>query len=173
MTARFFTSALAMAALAAASPALAQGRGGGQGQGQGQGHGAGGIGATMGVPGLGIGARGGIEVRNMDMGVTVREQARINSLATERASATAIANANENSVLFGSTIAAGPLTGLAVGTTIFNSDLQPVGTVERIMTARDGTVRTILVRSTDSRRMFSLTPRSLSLSGSQFVALRL
>ena len=105
-------------------------------------------------------------------GVTTRTGARANSQGPAHASATGIAHANGNSVLSGATVVAGPLTGLIAGASVVGANGMPVGTVSRIVASPDGTVRNVLVRSTDGR-IIPLEVSSLQLSGSTLTALSL
>jgi len=92
-----------------------------------------------------------------------RVTGRVNSQGALHASPTGIAHASANSVLKGSTVVSGLLTGLAAGMPVsFNGNT--VGTVNRIVTSNDGTVRRVLVTGTDGRT-YSLSPTTLSLSG--------
>lgn len=79
------------------------------------------------------------------------------------ASATGIAHANAHSVLSGGSTSGGTLTGLTTGMAVqFNGNT--VGTVSRVVTSADGTVRRVLVTGTDGRT-HSLSPTDLTLSG--------
>ena len=118
-----------------------------------------GIGGPFGMGNAPIGSPG-----NM-MGITTRDSARLNSQGPMHASPTGIAHANQNSVLAGASVVAGPLTGLSVGSTIFDVNGMPVGTVERIVPSSNRFVSNVLVRGTDGR-IYPLSPISLSLNGS-------
>lgn len=104
--------------------------------------------------------------------LTTAAGARANSQGPAHASATGIAHANMNSVLSGTTIVAGPLTGLVAGANVVGANGLSVGTVARIVASPDGTVRNVLVRSPDGR-IIPLSASSLQLSGSTLTALSL
>ena len=194
-----FIAMLAGLAVAAAGPAVADpggGHGGGPGTG-GNGMGAsmsGGPGVGMNSGGFGPGGRPGDMIgrdfgaqmstdararadtmrqgdsRDHDFGVQTRTTARANSQGPTHASATGIAHANANSVLAGgTTVVAGPLTGLTVGMPVVDSTNQAIGTVQRIVTSSDGKIRNVLVRSSDGGRIYPLGTGSLSLSGGTLV----
>lgn len=148
MTRTAFLTVLASAALLAA-PSFAAAPGKGQGGGHGaktQSSAAGNVGATM------------------------RAKGRAKSKGAAHASATGIAHANQNSVLHGSTVAAGPLAGLGIGSTVTDSSGNVVGTVRKILTSSGGTVRKVLVKSADGRRTIPLAASALSVSGATVVA---
>lgn len=156
--------ALASASLVAAGPALAQGRGGGHGGGQGGGHGAGvggGLGRGGGIGGS-VGGGVGIDVGDR---INARANARLNSQGPANASPTGIANANENSVLAGATVA--DLSGLALDTVIVNSTGETVGTVSRI-TRSGERVRNVFVTLTDGS-VVRLRAGTLGVSNGTFV----
>lgn len=90
-------------------------------------------------------------------------QGRVNSQGPLHASATGIAHASSNSVLNVGPVTMGALAGLASGATVqFNGNA--VGTVQRVITSSDGTVRRVLVTDTNGRTV-SLSPDTLSYSG--------
>ena len=171
------TAGIACAALAAA-PALAQhahggGGGGGIDVGAGAGMNAGGpaqagLDARMNSMGPANASATGVMHANSNsvLGTDTtgsRVTGRVNSQGALHASPTGIAHASANSVLKGSTVVSGLLTGLAAGMPVsFNGNT--VGTVNRIVTSNDGTVRRVLVTGTDGRT-YSLSPTTLSLSG--------
>ncbi|HET7817643.1 MAG TPA: hypothetical protein VFK58_08720 [Sphingomicrobium sp.] len=73
--------------------------------------------------------------------------------------------AEARSVLRGSNVVAGPLTGLDPGDLVYgtvNGSFQQVGSVERIVPSVDGRVRNVLVRTVDGR-ILPLAPGSLTL----------
>ena len=154
---------IAGASLISAGAAAAQGRGGGQG------HGAG-VGARVGV-GLGNGhavGRGGVGVgvdRPRDLGLNARAGARANARGPERASPRATDRADENSVLRSRAVIDADLGGLTPGLAVRNSAGARIGTVSRIIRTSGGTIRNVLVRAQDGRRMLTLAPETLSISG--------
>lgn len=105
-------------------------------------------------------------------GQAMHAKGQAKSKGPAHASATGIAHANHNSVLHGTTVAAGPLAGLSIGSTVTDSDGNVVGTVRKILTSTGGTVRKVLVRSATSRRTIPLAASALSVSGSSVVAVR-
>lgn len=75
------------------------------------------------------------------------------------------ATARANSMLRGTSVVAGPLTGLDPGDAVYgtvNGSMQQVGSVERIVPRADGRVGNVLVRTVDGR-ILPLSPGSLSL----------
>lgn len=172
------TAGIACAALAAA-PALAQhahaGGGGGGSAGGAMNANAGGgpagaaLDARVNSMGSANASETGIMHANPNSALSTddttgsRVTGRVNSQGPGHASATGIAHANEHSVLKGTSVVSGPLTGLATGMSV-NFNGNTVGTVNRIVTSSDGTVRRVLVTSTDGKTV-SLSPTDLSLSG--------
>jgi hypothetical protein len=126
---------------------------------------AGGFGA--GSPGGGIGNAGGFGGGMSDVGITTRDQARLNSQGPANASATGIAHANQNSVLAGTgtttTVTSGALAGLTAGTTLFSNGTA-VGTVQQIRTTGKGSVAVIVVKGTNGG-LYTVPASKLSLSG--------
>jgi hypothetical protein len=123
------------------------------------GFGSGGPGA-MGNGGLGNGSAG-------DIGSAMRDQARMNSQGPANASAVGIHNANQNSVLAGThsttTVRQGALAGLTTGTTLF-SDGHPVGTVQDIRMAGNGSVALLIVHGTNGG-LYAVPANKLTFSG--------
>jgi hypothetical protein len=148
--------ALATAGLIASGQALAQGRGGGLGVGLG-GHAQGGLGV-----GLGVGSQR-IDTGTR-VGVDVRDQARINSQGPAHANVRARTRANQNSVLRADLLPPN-LIGLRTGLVVLNSAGVRIGTVSRIVTSDDGTVRTVLVARDGRRGALRLRPGTLTVSG--------
>ena len=97
------------------------------------------------------------------------QQARARSQGPAHASPRALERASQNSVLHGSSVVAGPLTGLTVGSAVVDSNGGPLGTVERINSSSGGTVRNVLVRSATGSRIIPLDPAGLSLDGATLV----
>jgi hypothetical protein len=102
-----------------------------------------------------------------DIGATMRDQARINSQGPAHASSTGIANANENSVLAGTsatkTVTNGALTGLTTGTTLFSNGTA-VGTVQQIRTTGSGSVAVVIVKGTNGG-LYAVPANKLTFSG--------
>jgi hypothetical protein len=115
----------------------------------------------LGGGGLGAGGLGGPGGMS-DIGAFTREQARQNSQGPLHASPTGIANANENSVLAGTT-GGRPLTGISTGMQVMKDGTQ-VGTVTRVVTNNQGIIVRVLIQGTNGRT-YSLSPSSLSLTG--------
>jgi hypothetical protein len=172
------------------------GVGGGMGGGGGHGVGGGGAGGGMGGPGGGMGGGGGhgvggggsgggmssggaSRIGDMNRGAeqraraaTMREQARANSRGAEHASPTALERANANSVLSGTTVVAGPLTGVSVGAPVLSANGMPAGRVEQIVAGNDGTVRSLVLRAVNDQ-VFTLAPHDLSVASGVLTALTL
>jgi hypothetical protein len=163
--------ALASSSMLFASGALAQhGPGGGGGPPTGVGGPPSGMPGSGNAGGFGVGGPFGMSNAPMGspgnmMGVTTRDSARLNSQGPMHASPTGIAHANQNSVLVGTSVVAGPLTGLTVGSTVYDMNGMAVGTVERIVPSSNRFVSNVLVRGSDGR-IYPLAPASLSLNGS-------
>ncbi|MGN6057410.1 MAG: hypothetical protein ACTHOI_02355 [Sphingomicrobium sp.] len=166
MCRKFLIAALSGAAVLLAAPGLAHpGNGGG-----GPPSGAGGAGNAGGFGGGGFGNPGamGMPGGMNDIGVTTRDEARMNSQGPANASATGIANANQNSVLFPGTTATsrvtgGALAGLTTGTTLMSNG-QAVGTVQQIRTTGNGSVAVVIVRGTNGH-LYGVPATKLTFSG--------
>lgn len=158
---RVILCALASAAMISTA-AVAQ-RGGGGGGGGGHGGMGGGIGNAGGM-GAGMGAGGGM---NDSFGIETRNASRINSQGPAHASANGIANANENSVLAGTTttrtVKSGALTGLTTGTTLFSNGTA-VGTVQQIRMTGNGSVAVVIVKGTNGG-LYAVPANKLTFSG--------
>lgn len=162
------------------SAALAQHGGGGgppAGVGGGMGHatglggtmgnaggmGNGGVGGGMGISAGSMGGAGGIN----DIGVTTRDQARMNSQGPAHASSTGIEHANQNSVLAGTnsttTVTSGALAGLTTGATLYSNGTA-VGTVQQIRTTGKGSVAVVVVKGTNGG-LYAVPANKLSFSG--------
>ena len=136
--------AIASAAVISACPALAKPGGGG-------GHG---MGAAHANPhGLGVVPH-------------ATGAGRVKSQGPYHASATGIAHSNSHSVLKGTTVVGGGLTGLTKGMVVQDVNGNVVGTVKGINTASGGRVVNVLVKSSTSARTIPLSPTTLSVSGS-------
>lgn len=97
-------------------------------------------------------------------GINGSSQARVNSQGLLHASPTGIAHANFHSVLAGRAVVSGSLAGLTTGLTVHTSTGTTLGTVSRIVTGSDGSVRLVIVTSSTGQ-VFRLSPTSLSLAG--------
>jgi hypothetical protein len=110
-----------------------------------------------------MGHPGGMSAGGMsDIGVQTRDAARVNSQGPVHASPMGIARANSNSVLAG-TSSGTTLTGLTTGMPLMRNGTQ-VGSVTRVLTNGQGVITRVLVQGTNGR-IYSLSPRSLSLIG--------
>lgn len=80
------------------------------------------------------------------------------------ASPTGIAHANSHSVLAAGAVASTALPGLATGMTVQTASGTTLGTVTRVVTGTDGTIRMVFVTSSTGQT-FRLAPSSLTISG--------
>ena len=167
----FYKSMLAAAAtvaVAASGPAFAQAHGGPP-------PGAGAAGAmhsqgSMTVTPMGPMNASPNSVLNRPMSTTdvtgsANTQATTNSQGPAHASTTGIAHANEHSVLASGAVAATALPGLTTGLVVNNSGGTQVGTVTKVITGPNNTIRAVVVTST-SGKTYTLAPSTLSISGS-------
>lgn len=90
-------------------------------------------------------------------------QARVNSQGPFHASATGIAHANAHSVLAGGAVLSSALPGLTTGLTVNSSTGTNLGTVSRVITGTDGSIRQVIVTS-PTGQMLTLSPATLSIS---------
>jgi hypothetical protein len=132
------------------------------GPGNAGGFGPGGPFGPGGLSGMGQGM-GGIS----DMGSTMRDMGRLNSQGPANASPTGIANANQNSVLAGTTATrtatSGPLAGLTTGTTLYSNGTA-VGTIQQIRVTGRGTVAMVVVKGTNGG-FYAVPANKLTYSG--------
>lgn len=152
MIRKILGAAIASTAIALAGPALAEPGGGGHGGG----------GAPVSIP------SGGPSQTGID--------ARVNSQGPANASPTGIEHSSPNSVLHDTTttttttrvrgqgVMSSALPGLSKGLTVRNSAGTDIGTVSRIVTDANGTIRAVLVTSSTGRT-FRLAPSTLTISG--------
>jgi len=102
-----------------------------------------------------------------DMGSSMREMGRMNSQGPANASPTGIANANQNSVLAGTTATrsanSGPLAGLTTGATLYSNGTA-VGTVQQIRITGRGTVAMVVVKGTNGG-FYAVPANKLTYSG--------
>ena len=175
------TAASAGAALIAASPLLAQGPGGGGG---GRPAGAGAAGAMnsqgpMNASPTGIMNASPNSVLNRTPTPTptapttsttnttnfnANSKALQNSQGPANASPNGIAHANSNSVLARGAVSSATLSGLTTGLIVNNSSGTQVGTVSRVITGPNNTIRAVVV-TTASGQTVTLAPSTLSISG--------
>jgi hypothetical protein len=175
-------AAVASTAIAVATPAFAQAHGGGGGSGGPPGAGgspAGSVsqGPTNASP-TGISHANENSVLSSPTGSTMQtttapmtgtangnSQATVNSQGPANASPTGIAHANSNSVLARGAVASSTLPGLTTGLVVNNSSGTQVGTVSRVITGPNDTIRAVVVTDS-SGKTYTLAPSSLSISGS-------
>jgi hypothetical protein len=96
--------------------------------------------------------------------VNGNSQATVNSQGPSHASPTGIAHASPNSVLARGAVASSTLPGLTTGLVVNNSSGTQVGTVTRVITGPNNTIRAVVVTST-SGKTYTLMPSTLSISG--------
>lgn len=87
-----------------------------------------------------------------------------NSQGPANASPTGISHANQNSVLARGAVSASTLQGLNTGMTVNSSTGTSIGTVSRIITGPNNTIRGVVVTSSTGQT-YTLPPSSLSISG--------
>jgi len=165
--------------IVAASSALGAAQGGGAGLGGGIGGGAG-IGAGAGGPpghagaNIGIGAGGHAGANIGAPGATDAARARVDR-ATDRANPSAqaeetVRGATDNAVQSiggarntnssagaSASASAAAATDLQVGETIVNASGETVGTIDKVITARDGSVERVFIRMPNSNRRGTTT----------------
>lgn len=131
--------------------------------GGGGGHGMAGMGMMhAGAPGLTMRT---VSPHGLSHHAFVAPAARSKSQGPLHASATGIAHSSSRSVLKGTTVVGGNLSGLSRGMTVVDANGNTVGTVKRINTASGGRVVNVLVKSSTSARTIPLSPGALSVSG--------
>jgi len=81
------------------------------------------------------------------------------------ASPTGVAHANTNSVLARGSVAASTLPGLTTGLTVVNSSGTSLGTVTKVITGTDGSIRAVVV-TTAQGQTYTVPANTLSISGS-------
>jgi hypothetical protein len=96
--------------------------------------------------------------------VNGNSQATTHSQGPSHASPTGIAHASPNSVLARGAVASSTLPGLTTGLVVNNSSGTQVGTVTRVITGPNNTIRAVVVTST-SGKTYTLMPSTLSISG--------
>ena len=101
---------------------------------------------------------------NANTNVNAGANARVNSQGPANASPTGIAHANEHSVLARGAVQATTLPGLTTGLTVNNSAGTSIGTVSRVVTGTDGTIRMVIVTSSTGQT-FRLPANTLTISG--------
>lgn len=122
-------------------------------------------GSAIAKPGGAKGKAAKVErVQNAGKGAAMRAKGRLNSRGPLNASARGIERSSANSVLKGSTVVAGPLTGLDPGDPVFatvDGNLREIGTVRRLVPGHAGRVGNVLVRTPDGRTV-PVKPGSLT-----------
>lgn len=86
------------------------------------------------------------------------------SQGLEKASTTGVAHANSNSALARGAVAATALPGLTTGLTVKNSTGVTLGTVSKVVTATDGSIRLIVVTSPTGKSI-RVAPTTATISG--------
>jgi hypothetical protein len=87
-----------------------------------------------------------------------------NSQGPSHASPTGISHANQNSVLARGAVSSGTLQGLNTGMTVNNTSGTSIGTVTRIITGPNNTIRGVVVTSSTGQT-YTLAPSTLTISG--------
>lgn len=156
-----WSSAVVLAAVAISAPAIAGPRGGGNGVGGG---------ATVNSQGALNASPNGIQNSSVNSVLKVNSTPSanvraVNSQGLAHASANGIAHASPNSVLARGSVSSTSLPGLTTGLTVQNSTGTTVGTVSRVITGTDGSIRAVVVTSA-SGRTYTLAPNTLNISGS-------
>ena len=165
------TAGSAGLALIVASPLLAQAHGGGP-------AGAAGSNASVHSQGPANASPTGIahaspnsvlsngQTTTMTLGTSFspRSQASMHSQALQHASPNAIAHASRNSVLARGSVSSTALSGLTTGLQVQTSTGTVLGTVSRVITGPNNTVRAVIVTSA-SGQTHTLAGTSLSISG--------
>lgn len=102
---------------------------------------------------------------NINTSANIHSNATLNSEGPAHASVNGIANASSNSVLARGAVSATALPGLTTGVSVQNSAGASVGTVSKVVTGSDGSIRAVIVTS-PTGQTFRLPPSSLTISGS-------
>lgn len=101
---------------------------------------------------------------NSNTNVNAGANARVNSQGPANAAINGVAHANQHSVLANGAVPATTLPGLTTGLTVNNSAGASVGTVSRVVTGTDGTIRMVIVTSSTGQT-FRLPANTLTISG--------
>ena len=96
--------------------------------------------------------------------VSTKSQATVHSQGPANASPTGISHASSNSVLARGAVASSTLPGLTTGLVVNTSSGTQVGTVSRVITGPNNTIRAVVVTSA-SGKTYTLAPSTLSISG--------
>ena len=96
---------------------------------------------------------------------STKSKALQNSQGPAHASPNGIAHASPNSVLARGAVQSSTLPGLTTGLVVNNSSGTQVGTVSRVITGPNNTIRAVVVK-TSSGQLVTLPPSSLTISGS-------
>lgn len=97
--------------------------------------------------------------------VSTKSKALQNSQGPANASPNGIAHASPNSVLARGAVQSSTLPGLTTGLVVNNTSGTQVGTVSRVITGPNNTIRAVVVK-TSSGQLVTLPPSSLTISGS-------
>jgi hypothetical protein len=99
-------------------------------------------------------------------GAATSNSARVNRMGPSRASPTGVAHSNDHAGLRTGATVASDLAALQSGMTVKSATGTTLGEVTRVERSADGTVRSVLVRTSDgAHRVLHLAPGSLSISG--------
>lgn len=96
---------------------------------------------------------------------STKSKALQNSQGPANASPNGIAHASPNSVLARGAVQSSTLPGLTTGLVVNNTSGTQVGTVSRVITGPNNTIRAVVVK-TSSGQLVTLPPSSLTISGS-------
>lgn len=111
----------------------------------------------------------GIQNSNMNSALNVNSTTKqnvraANSQGLAHASPTGIAHASPNSVLARGSVSGTSLPGLATGLTVQTNTGTSLGTVSRVITGSDGSIRAVVVTSATGRT-YTLAANTLNISG--------
>ena len=161
MLRKILTAASAGTALVIAAPLFAQAHGNGHAGGNAGISSQGSIGTSS------TGDMNGSMRAPVTSGTTqfsTNSQALTRSQGPAHASPNGISHASRNSVLARGSVSATTLPGLTTGLNVTSSTGTSIGTVSRVITGTDGTIRQVIVTS-PTGQTFSLAPSTLSISG--------
>lgn len=99
-----------------------------------------------------------------DTAAAASQQGRLNSQGLQHASTTGISHANQHSVLASGSVTSASLAGLATGMSVQTGTGSTLGTVSKVISGSDGSIRLVIVTSSTGQT-YRLSPSSLSISG--------
>lgn len=100
----------------------------------------------------------------MTTGTRTRDTARSKSQGPANASTTGIIHANENSVLATGSVPGTALPDIKTGLTVQTTGGTSVGTISKVVTGTDGSIRQVVVTTQDGQTV-TLMPNTLTISG--------